>query len=76
MAVDIRQTTSNILEISSFANVNNTYIVAGVLPTGRYNSRLVNTTNTIIGNIESKYQDRFDNPSYYYGGGADGGNIA
>lgn len=30
-----------------------------------------------IGDIENKYDLRFDNPSYYYGGGgADGGDVA
>lgn len=33
-------------------------------------------TNTpTISDIESKYDNKFDNPSYYYGGSTDGGDI-
>lgn len=28
-----------------------------------------------IGIIEEKYTNRFDNPSYYYGGSSDGGDV-
>lgn len=36
----------------------------------------VNNTPTIT-DIESKYDNRFDNPSYYYGGGeVDGGDVS
>lgn len=35
------------------------------------------TNSPTISEIEAKYDDRFDNPSYYYGGGggADGGDV-
>jgi len=29
-----------------------------------------------INDIQSKYNERFDDPSYYFGGGADGGDVA
>ena len=45
--------------------------------TGEYslsNSYVKNTPT--LSDIESKYDNRFDDPSYYYGsGGVDGGNV-
>lgn len=55
--------------------INDVRITTSVLPTGRYSSRLVTPTNMSIVDIQDKYDDRFDDPSYYYGGGADGGNV-
>lgn len=45
--------------------------------TGKYSllNTYVQNTPTIV-DIESKYDNRFDDPSYYYGGsGADGGDV-
>jgi hypothetical protein len=57
------------------SSIRNGTLVTSCLPTGRfslsYNSAV---THPVIANIESKYDIRFDNPSYYYGGGlSDGG---
>lgn len=40
-----------------------------------YNQYVLNTPT--ITNIEAKFDNRFDDPSYYYGGGGvDGGDVA
>lgn len=45
--------------------------------TGEYSFSDTYVKNTpTITDIQSKYDDRFDNPSYYYGGGnVDGGDV-
>lgn len=45
--------------------------------TGEYSLSNAYVKNTpTITDIESKYDNRFDDPSYYYGsGGIDGGNV-
>jgi len=58
------------LILSSSLSVCDTPLSYGI----KYN-RYVKNTPTIT-DIETKYEDRFDNPSYYYGGGnVDGGDI-
>jgi hypothetical protein len=44
--------------------------------TGEYSvlNTYVKNTPTIT-DIENKYDNRFDDPSYYHGGGADGGDV-
>lgn len=56
---------------------NGTLLVSCAL-TGKYSLSNTYVKNTpTITDIESKYDNRFDDPSYYYGsgGGADGGNV-
>lgn len=59
--------------ISGVAVKNGTAIVSTTF-TGQYSS--INTyvkNSPTISNIESKYDERFDDPSYYYGTSLDGG---
>jgi hypothetical protein len=50
--------------------------VVSCTPVGEYSTLKTNVVNTpTIAEIQEKYDDRFDNPGYYYGGGADGGSI-
>lgn len=55
--------------------INNRCAIMTSFPTGKYTKVLLKPeTDLTISDIESKYDDRFDDPSYYYGGGAsDGG---
>jgi hypothetical protein len=63
--------------------INNKYATISVFPTGPigpfYNRRLVRPDYPkalTIENIESKFDNRWDDPSYYYGGGCtDGGDV-
>jgi len=48
--------------------------VTGFSVNDTYNQYVKNTP--LLSEIESKYDNRFDDPSYYYGGGADGGDVA
>ena len=48
--------------------------VTGFSANDTYNQYVKNTP--LLSEIESKYDNRFDDPSYYYGGGADGGEVA
>lgn len=73
MAIDI-------IAINPAKPINNNYAMCSVLPTGFYSKLLVRENfpkDLTIGNIESKFDNRFDDPSYYYGGGsgADGGDV-
>lgn len=47
--------------------------VTGFSVNDTYNQYVKNTP--LLSEIESKYDNRFDDPSYYYGGGADGGDV-
>lgn len=72
MAVDI-------IAIDPSKPINNRYAVCSVLPTG-FGSFLLRSENRpkslTIESIESKFDNRFDDPSYYYGGGCtDGGDV-
>lgn len=64
MAIDI-------ITINPSNPINNKYAICSALPTGFYSKLLVRkgySDDLTIENIESKYEDRFDDPSYYYGG--------
>lgn len=69
----------DIIAIDVSKPINNKYVVCSALPTGSYSKLLIRENFPIdltIDNIESKFGERFDNPSYYYGGGnVDGGNV-
>jgi hypothetical protein len=63
MAIDI-------IVIDSSKPINNKYAVCSTLPTGFSTRLLVRENypvNLTIENIESKFTDRFDDPSYYFG---------
>lgn len=71
MAIDI------IKAVNSNPIKNGTLLVS-CTRTGEYSLRDTYVQNyPTITDIEEKYTDRFDNPSYYYGGGnVDGGDVA
>ena len=48
--------------------------VTGFSSNDTYNAYVKNTPALV--DIQDEYYNRFDDPSYYYGGGADGGNVA
>jgi hypothetical protein len=64
--------------ISANAIKNGTSLVS-CTKTGEYGSLNTYVKNTpILSDIESRYDERFDDPSYYYGGGVgslDGGTV-
>jgi len=70
---------NDILRLDNTKPINVEYAVCSALPTGS-RSKLLKfgyySNNLTIENIQSKYDNRFDDPSYYYGGGADGGDVA
>lgn len=71
---------NDIIAIDPTKPINNKYAVCSVLPTGFYSKRLVREgypKDLTIASIESKFDHRFDDPSYYYGGGGsvDGGDV-
>lgn len=72
--------TADIAAINTGLPINNKYAIVTVPVTGIYSRRLVRENmpaDLTIANIENKFDNRFDNPSYYYGGGgADGGDVA
>lgn len=74
MAIDI-------IAIDPTKRINDKYAICSVLPTGSYSKRLVRENYPVdltIASIESKFDNRFDDPSYYYGGGGggvDGGDV-
>jgi hypothetical protein len=50
--------------------INDKRAVCSTMPTGETAKRLVRSNypvNLTINNIESKFDNRFDDPSYYYG---------
>lgn len=56
----------------SGVSINNKNAVCSTLPTGETAKRLVRENypaDLTIENIESKFDNRFDDPSYYYGVG-------
>ena len=71
MAIDI-------IAIDPSKPINNKYAVCSTLPTG-FSARLLVRENypadLTIANIESKFDNRFDDPSYYHGGCTDGGDV-
>ena len=48
--------------------------VTGFSSNDTYNAYVKNTPALV--DIQDEYDNRLDDPSYYYGGGADGGNVA
>jgi hypothetical protein len=69
---------TDILALNLSKSINNKYAVTSVLPTGSYSKLLVRANypaDLIISSIESKFAERFDDPSYYYGSNiVNGGN--
>ena len=57
--------------------IKNGALVCGCSVTGNYSINETYVSNRpTIEEIESKYDNRFDDPSYYYGGGnVDGGDV-
>ena len=68
---------NDIIKTISTNPIKNGTLLVSCTRTGEYslsNSYVKNTPT--ISNIESKYDNRFDDPSYYYGSvGVDGGNV-
>lgn len=67
--------TNDIVLSKISENINNGTLLTSCQPTGQYSRSLSSVNNKPeISTVESKYDNRFDDPSYYYGGGAsDGG---
>jgi hypothetical protein len=64
MANDITTAISGIV-------INNKRAVCSTLPTGKSSKLLIRPNypvNLTIANIQNKFDHRFDDPSYYYGG--------
>jgi hypothetical protein len=61
---------NDIAKIKSANAIKNGTILVGTSLTGNYSTRDTYVQNTpAINTIENKYDDRFDDPSYYYGVG-------
>lgn len=63
---------NDIQVIASGIAINNKRAICSTLPTGETAKRLVrpnHPVNLTIENIQSKFDNRFDDPSYYYGVG-------
>lgn len=60
-------------------NIKNGSLVYGCSRTGIFQTKDTNVSNLpTITDIQSKYDNRFDDPSYYYAGGSggtDGGDV-
>jgi hypothetical protein len=56
--------------------IKNGTLVYGCSQTGLFDTKDTYVSNlpTLV-NIQDKYDNRFDDPSYYHGGGADGGDV-
>lgn len=71
---------NDIIAIDVSKGINNKYAVCSAVTSGYYSKHLVRgnyPVNLTIENIQAKFDHRFDDPSYYYGGGgADGGDVA
>jgi hypothetical protein len=68
MAIDI-------IAIQSGVPINNNSAICSALPTGGYSRLIVRPNYPVdltIENIQEKFTDRFDDPSYYYGDGTQG----
>jgi hypothetical protein len=60
----------DIIAIDPSKSINNKYAITSVFPTGNYSKLLLRKNypkNLTISNIESKFAERFDDPSYYFG---------
>lgn len=59
---------NDIMKAISGNNIKNGTLIAGCTFTGTFSVNNNYVKNTpIIGDIEDKYDNRFDDPSYYYG---------
>jgi hypothetical protein len=71
---------NDIFRINNTQGINNKYAVCSATVGGYYSKLLVRPNypvNLTIENIENKLDNRFDDPSYYYGGGnVDGGTVS
>jgi|688.fasta_scaffold17291_13 hypothetical protein len=68
MAIDI-------IVAQSGQPINNKSAICSTLPTGGYSKLIVRPNfpvNLTIQNIEQKFTNRFDDPSYYHGNGTQG----
>jgi hypothetical protein len=70
MAIDIQ------VAVSGTTDVKNGTCVVSCTRTGEYSTIDTFTINSpTMTSIESKFDNRFDDPSYYYGCNTDGGNV-
>lgn len=70
---------NDIISLDLSKPINVEYAVCSTMPTGQ-SSRLLKSgyynKNLTIENIQDKYDNRFDDPSYYHGtGNIDGGDV-
>jgi len=69
----------DIITAISGVPINNKRAICSTLPTGETAKLLVRSNypgDLTISNIQNKFAERFDDPSYYYGGGdVDGGDV-
>lgn len=67
----------DIMAIQNDVAINNKSAICSVMPTGKFTKLLIRANypkDLTIENIKNKYHNRFNNPSYYYGGSSpDGG---
>jgi hypothetical protein len=68
---------NDITKAISAKEIKNGTLLVSCTRTGEYSLSNTYVKNTpVIADIEAKYDNRFDDPSYYYGGGnIDGGNV-
>jgi len=68
---------NDIMKAISINPLKNGTLLVSCTRTGEYSSLNTYVKNTpTITDIEAKYDNRFDDPSYYYGGGnVDGGDV-
>lgn len=68
---------NDIIKAISSNDIKNGTLLVSCTRTGQYSLSNAYVKNTpTITDIESKYDNRFDDPSYYYGGGnVDGGDV-
>lgn len=70
---------NDIITIDETKPINNKYAVCSALASGFYSKSLVRENypaDLTISAIQSKFDNRFDDPSYYFGsGGVDGGDV-
>jgi hypothetical protein len=70
---------NDIISLDPLKPINVEYVVCSTMPTGQ-SSRLLKpgyyNKNLTIENIQDKYDNRFDDPSYYFGtSSVDGGDV-
>lgn len=66
---------ADIHRISELAGINNKTAVMSTSVTGKSTKRTIRSNspvNLTIISVESKFDNRFDDPSYYYGNGTQG----